>query len=178
DPVGDGQTRGKVDAVLDVSIEIGIADAGREDLARLETQEARIARLVDSLRVDDIQAQAIVDRELRIDAPRVLPVVEVPPLALARIGAGAIVTAEVRHITKQERCQAQAATSWAACAVIAKGQFAGAVNITRHAQVVSATHIHAELEGVVAEELGRVADKLELVLILIERTVETVDNKT
>src|SRR5262245_6545239 len=49
------------------------------------------------------------------------------------------------------------------------------MDIARHAQVVSATNVNAELERVVADEFRRVADELELVFVLIERAVATVD---
>src|SRR5262245_7005422 len=49
------------------------------------------------------------------------------------------------------------------------------MRVAGHAQVVGAANVGAELESVIADELRRVADELELVLVLIERAVAAVD---
>ena len=86
---------------------------------------------------------------------------------------GADEAAEAGHVAEQERRQAEAAVD-AVGAVRREGQLAGAVRIARDAQVVRAPDVDAGLEGVAADQLGHVADELQLVLVLFERAVAAV----
>ena len=52
------------------------------------------------------------------------------------------------------------------------------MSVAWHAQVVSAAHVGAELEGVIAQEFRRIADELELILVLIKWAVATVNTET
>ncbi len=141
------------------------------DQAGIEVEEPAVAGLVDRLRVDDVEPQAVVDRRLRVQPPGVLRVVEVAPLALARVHRRADVAPERGHVTEHEARQRQTAAGRPARAVVGERQLAGAVPVARHAQVVRAAHVDAELHAVAAPQLGDVADDLELLLVLIERAV-------
>ena len=52
---------------------------------------------------------------------------------------------------------------------------AGAILVGRHAQVAAIAKIGADLDGVVANDLGPVVDNLELVFALGQRAVAAVD---
>ena len=111
-----------------------------------------------------------------VGAPRILRVVEVPPLPLARVGERADVAAEVRHVAEQERRQAEAAAVGSARAVDVECQLARSMRVARHPQVPRVPDVHAELHRVVAlEHLRDVADQLELLLVLVQRAVAAVD---
>src|SRR5262249_33090048 len=127
---------------------------------------------------DDIKAQAVVDRQLRPDAPGVLPVIKMSPLALASVGVGADVTAKTGYITQQESRQAKSSTVHACASAIVEGQFTRAMGVARHPQIIGAADVGAELERVIADEFRCIADKLQLVLVLIERAVASVDAQT
>src|SRR5215510_7596551 len=102
DLVREAQARGEIDAVLHVAAETGAAEADSADLASIEAQEAGVAGLVDRLRIDNVQAQAVIDVQLRRHAPGVLPVIEMTPLPFTGVRAGADVTPEARHVAEQE----------------------------------------------------------------------------
>src|SRR5436190_17507434 len=106
--------------------------------------------------------------------PRVLHVVEVAPLPLARIGERAGVAGEVGRVAEQERRDRQAAAVWSDRAGGRKRQLAGAVLIARHAQVPGTANVSTELDRVVADEPRDVGDELRLLLVLVERTVAAV----
>ena len=102
--------------VLDVAVQADAADAANEDLAGVEVQPAAVAGLVHRLRIDDVEAQAVVHGQLRVGSPRVLRVVEVPPLPFACIRARADVAGEARDVAEQEGRQAEpAAVRTCAC---------------------------------------------------------------
>ena len=113
-----------------------------------------------------------------VHAPGVLRVVEVAPLALARVRVRARVTVEERHVTEQERREAESTTRPPTRAVGIEVELTGPMAVARHPQVVRTTHVSAELEAVVALQLGEVADELPLLLVLIERAVAAVDIET
>src|SRR5262249_51550035 len=58
-----------------------------------------------------------------------------------------------------------------------EAQLARTVRIARHAQILRIPEIAAELEGMVPEGVRDVADPLELILLLVERTVARVDSQ-
>ena len=178
DLVGRADARRPVQAVLDVTVQADAADPDHPDLARVEIEEPGVARLVDGLRVDDIEPQPVVERQLVVHPPGVLRVVEVAPLSLARVRIRADVPAEVRHVADEEGRESKPARTRERGPVAAERQFARTVRIARHAQVVRAANVDAELEAVVAVELRQVADNLELLLVLIERAVAPVHAKT
>src|SRR5262245_21101390 len=100
--VREAQSRGEIDAVLHVAAETGTAEADSAYLARIEVQETGVAGLVDRLRIDNVQAQAVVDGQLRRQAPGVLPVIEMTPLPFTGVRAGTDVTPEARNVAEQE----------------------------------------------------------------------------
>src|SRR6185503_14726586 len=102
---------GPVDVVLDVAGEVHVADAADAQLTGVDVQPAAVARFVDGLRVDDVRAQAVVDGQLRAGAPRVLHVVELPPLALPRVRVRAHVPPQAGHVAEQEGGDADAAAA-------------------------------------------------------------------
>ena len=109
DLMGRAHTRRPVQLVLDTAVQRNIPDPDDPDLAGVQVEEPCVARVVDRLRVDDVEPQPVVERRLAVHAPGVLRVVEVPPLPLARVGVGADVAAQPRHVADQERRQAEPA---------------------------------------------------------------------
>ena len=105
------QPRCPVEPVLRVAGQVDVADAADEAAARREIDPRAVPGFVDRLRVDDVEPQAIVERQLRVEPPGVLRVVEVAPLPLARVRAGADVAGELRHVSQHERGEAEAAAS-------------------------------------------------------------------
>ena len=64
--------------------------------------EAAVALGIDGFRRVDFPAQAVVEGQLRRNAPGVLPVEEVPPLMLRRVKLCADEAVEACHVAKQE----------------------------------------------------------------------------
>ena len=139
-------------------------------------QEPALAVATDGLRVDHVEPQSVVQRQLRSDPPGVLRVVEVPPLALARVGERADVAAEVRHVAEQERREAEAAAVRPARPIDVERQLARSMDVAWHPEIPRAADVSAELHGVIALNMLRhVADELQLLLVLIQRTIAAVD---
>ena len=115
-----------------------------------EIEPAAVAGGVDGLGIDHVETQAVVEGQFLRGTPGVLRVVEVSPLALAGIRARADEPRKVGDIAEQEGRRADAAGAIERRALRVEGQLAGAVVVGRHAQVIGAAHVDAELEGVVA----------------------------
>src|SRR4029450_12495586 len=98
-----------IEAVLYIACQVDIADPTNLDFSRIEVQPAAVTSFVDGLRIDDVEPQPVVQRQLRADPPSVLRVIEMTPLSLARIRVGAHESAEAGHIAQQESCQSEAA---------------------------------------------------------------------
>ena len=154
-------------------------DVGRRDVdlpSSTDQQEPALAVAADRLRVDHVEAQPVVQRELRRRPPRVLRVIEVPPLPLPRVGERADVAPEVRHVAEQERRQAEPAAVGPRVRSTLNVSSPERWLIARHAQVPRAPDVDAELHRVVALQHPReVADQLQLLLVLVERAVAAVD---
>ena len=110
--------RRPVRMILDAAVQRNASDARDEDVGRwngnlpvadVGQNEPALAGVADRLRVDEIEAQAVVQRQLAVDVPGVLRVIEMPPLALGRVGERAGVALEGRHVAEQERRERQAA---------------------------------------------------------------------
>src|SRR5215475_4737902 len=74
--VSETQPRGEVQTVLDVAAEVRPPDAGGVDLTGFEIQETAVASFVEGLRIDYIEAQSVIDSQLRRGSPGILPVVK------------------------------------------------------------------------------------------------------
>ena len=75
------------------------------------------------------------------------------------------------HLAEQEGRQPKAAAVGTLRGGRVEGELPGAVRIAGHAQVLPVAPVDAELEGVVADDVGGVADPLEFVLLLVQRAV-------
>jgi hypothetical protein len=58
-----------VQFVLDVAVQFGVADADDRNFSCGQIEVSGIARLVDRLRVDDVEPQAVIQRQLVGRAP-------------------------------------------------------------------------------------------------------------
>src|SRR5712692_8782994 len=92
--VAEADTRRPVQRVPDAAIETDATNAGHPnergrdvDIAAVHgrQQEAAVLSRVDRLRIDDVESQTVVGRQLRRGTPSVLHVVRAPPLALGRV---------------------------------------------------------------------------------------------
>ena len=126
------------------------------------------------MRIDDVEAHAVVEGQLLCHTPGVFNVVEVAPLPLSCIRLRAVVAPEIRRIAQQKSGQTEASAFRPARAVLAEGQLARAVRVARHPQVVGAPEIDAELHRMVSLDFRHVVYPLKLLLILIQRTVAAV----
>ena len=169
------EARRPVEIVLDVTVQPDAADPRHFDQACVEIEESAVAGLVHRLRVDHVQPQPVVQRQLGGDPPGVLCVVEMTPLPLACVDRRAHVAAERAHVAEHEARERQTAALRAARTIVAEAELAGSMPIARHAQVVGAADVDAELHAVGAPQLRDVADELKLLLVLIERTVAPAD---
>src|SRR5206468_3589952 len=83
--ISDAEARREVQAVFDAAIERDAADACYLDLACVDVEEAAVAGLIHRLRIDHVQTQAVVERQLAVGAPGVLRIIEMTPLPLTCI---------------------------------------------------------------------------------------------
>ena len=174
--VGDADARREVgQRGLDVAVHADAVLAGDHDFAGGEVLEAAVVLAVDVLREVDLPAQADVHGELRRDLPGVLHVGEEAVLPFGGLGGVADVAGERVHLAEQERCQAEAAAVRTLRGGRVEGELAGAVRVAGHAQVLLVAPVDAELERVVADDVGGVADPLEFVLLLVQRAVAAID---
>ena len=139
---------------------------GRQDFAGAQVDEAAFAGAVHGLRTIEFPAQAVVHGQLLGDAPGVLPIEEPAILCLAGIVYGADVALEELHVAQQERGQTGTAAVGSLRAGGIEVELPGAVLVAGDAQVVGAADVGAELEGVIALDLGPVVDELILIFIL------------
>src|SRR5882672_10814020 len=127
--------RRPVRMILDAAVQRNASDARDEDVGRwdgnpsvadIRENEPALADIADGLRVDEIEPQAVVQRQLAVGMPRVLRVIEMAPLAFAGVGERAGVAPEFCHVAEQERGEprlapferaAREAANGSACAV-------------------------------------------------------------
>src|SRR5262249_3518840 len=131
------EPRSPVQVILHSAILIDAAYPGYQDFSGMSINKPAVAGFIHGLRIDDIQPQAIGDRQLRRYPPGVLAVVEVSPLSLSRIGAGANEAFKERYVSYQERSEPetfslQLSVYHLTCSVLAERQLAGAVVIARN----------------------------------------------
>src|SRR5262249_39773629 len=119
---------------------------------------------IHGLREINFPAQAVVERQLRSDAPSVLSVEKEPFLPLGGVSTGADVSAEAGDVAEQQGSQTQAARTGVRSPQLVEGQLPGAIGIAGNSQVPGFTNIGAEFVLVVAYDLGPVVDELDLVL--------------
>src|SRR5204863_3178792 len=181
--VAEADTRRPVQRVPDAAIETDAANAshpnerGRDvDSAAVHgrQQEAAVLSRVDRLRIDDVESQTVVGRQLLRATPGVLHVVRAPPLALGRVYCRTDIPIEPADLTEEERREAQSPAIGTLRLLRIEVELAGPMPVARHAQVPGSAHIDAELDRVVLDEAGDVRDKLHLLLVLIERAVAAV----
>ena len=118
DLVGRADTRRPVERVLDVTVQPDAADTRNPDEAGVEIEESGVPRLVHGLRIEDVESQPVVQRQSTVHTPRVLRVVEMPPLPFARVDRRAHVPTEIRHVAKHEARQRQAPAVGSARAIV------------------------------------------------------------
>ena len=77
---------------FDAAVERDAARPRNENLTCIQIEETALGRPTDGLRVNDVQAQTVVDRQFWRHVPGVLPIVEVTPLSLTCIDIRADIT--------------------------------------------------------------------------------------
>src|SRR3954468_10915696 len=173
--VGRADARRPVEMVFHAAVHRNATDADDQNVASGQVEKPGISRLVDRLRINDVEPQAVVQRDSCVRTPGILRVIEVPPLAFGRVRLRARVPPEIRDVTEQERGEPEPSGTLERCSIRAERQLAGSMRVARDSQVVGAPNVDAELEVVALHELGDVAYELELFFILIERAVAAVD---
>ena len=167
--------RERLVGIVDIAVESDVAVAGDADDALVEVGETALALTVDVFGIVDFPAQAVVKGQLGADAPGVLTVEEPALLALSCVQAGADETLEFVYVAEQEGAEHQAAVAGERSAVLVEVELTGAVRVGRYTEVHRVTNVGAELELMVALDLGPVVDELELLFALGERAVAAAD---
>ena len=174
--VGDSHARGEVLVRrVDVAIQTDAIFTRDHHFTGGEVLEAALVFAVHVLREIDFPTNSVIHGQLRGDAPSVLDVGEEAILAFGRLGGIADVAGEGLDIAKQERGDSEAAAIGARSGDGIEGELSGAVRITGDAEVLREAVIEPELDGVVAENVGHVADILELVFLLVQGAVAGID---
>src|SRR5206468_7831360 len=91
-----------------------------------------------------------------------------------RIGRRTDIACDLVDVAEQERRERQATAGGPDRAFELEGELSRPVLIARHAQVVGAADVDAELDRVILNELCDVADHLPLLLVLVQRAVAAV----
>ncbi len=172
--VGDADARREeIVGRLLIQIEAHALRTGDSHFASLHVYETALARAGHGLRTIVLVTQSVVERQLAIDAPVVLQVGEVAVLPLFGVGDCADVALEVADIAQQERSQRRTAAARPLRARRVELQFARAMPVGGDAQVQRAAVIETEAQRVIADFFRPVVDKLELPLVLAQRTIAT-----
>ena len=92
--IGPADTRRPIESVLGISGQVNAAYTAHESATGGEIDPRPVARLVDRLRVDHVEAQPVIECQLWGRAPGILGIVEVTPLPLTCIKARTYIPAE------------------------------------------------------------------------------------
>src|SRR5579859_2593440 len=160
---------GNIHAVIDRAVTC------HANLARFQISETALAFAVDGLGRVELPANAKVKGKIWRDAPTVLDVGEDAILRFLGVDRRAYIAAEAGDVAEQEGCQPDtAACARILCVFATEGQLAGAVGVAGYTQIPGVSQIDAELDAVIANDLGPVVGDLVLILGLDQGAIASV----
>src|SRR5262249_17828803 len=119
----------------------------------------------------DLPPKPVVHGQLSSHSPSILNVREQTILPLCGICRITYVTCEGLHLTQQEGGQRESTAARARSGHGFERQFARAVRVTGHSQILRMTEIGTELKRMVSQDVSHVTHPLKFVLLLVQRAI-------